>query len=110
MSRRLLRRRSRQLPWSGAFAVSAGLFALAWAVGIPLYHRLHGTHPNWTAVHIGAWGLFALLAAAACIHSCFQRRHAPRRPPRGGQRVVHLRLVDGRGKAPIPGDQEQRAA
>jgi RsiW-degrading membrane proteinase PrsW (M82 family) len=110
MSPRAPGRRDPQFLWMAAFAAATGLSAIGWSIGMPVYQAMHGEHPSWIIVHFSAWGFFALFGAAACINTYFQTGNPPRRPPRGGRRVVPLAVVQGRAKPPAASDQDRRAA
>ncbi len=91
-----------------AFAALGGFGAIAASV-IATVATWHNGHANTTFLFFSLWGLAALAGAVANVVVYFQSGDPPPKPPRGGERVVPLRLLDARpvGK---PVEQERRAA
>ncbi len=104
-------RRDPQFLWMALLAGATGTIAVGWSIGLPVYQALHGGHPSWIIVHLSAWGFIALAGAVACVHTYFQTGKPPRTPPRGGTRVVPLRLVKPAKAPPIAAaERDHRAA
>ncbi len=78
---------------TAALAALAGFGAIGTGIGIPLFRWLHGGHPDPMAVVFSVWGSGA----------------PPRRPPRGGEKISQLRLLETRAARP-PVETERKAA
>jgi hypothetical protein len=72
-----------------ALAGAGGIGAIGCAIGLPLYSALRG-HPVSPAFALfAAWGFAALAGAYACLRTyAISGDVGPRRPPRGGLRIV----------------------
>ena len=70
----------------------------------------HDGHPNTTFFFFSLWGIAALAGAAANVMVYFQSGDPPEKPPRGGQKVTPIRMLDAR-PVPTPAiDRERKAA
>lgn len=89
------------------FAALGGLGAIGTSVVATVVSWRNG-HPGSTFFFFSLWGLAALAGAAANVVVYFQSGDPPEKPPRGGQKVVALRLLETR---PAPAvDNERKAA
>lgn len=91
-----------------AIAGTGGVFSIVFAIGLPLWSFLHGRPTSPGFALFAAWGIAALAGSYACLKTYAISDVGPRRPPRGG-----LRLITTTGAAPDPRAAEhtdQRAA
>ncbi|GAC1310138.1 MAG: hypothetical protein NVS2B3_08720 [Vulcanimicrobiaceae bacterium] len=103
------RRRDRTFLHLAAFAGLGGLGAIATSiVATVLTWRLG--HPTTTFFFFSLWGIAALAGAAANIVVYFQSGDPPEKPPRGGQKVTPLRLLETRPSAPAAVAEPERKA
>jgi hypothetical protein len=65
-------------------------------------------HPNSTFFFFSLWGLAALAGAAANVVVYLQSGDPPPRPPRGGQKVTPLRVLESR--RPPSNESDRKAA
>jgi len=86
----------------GAIATSIIATVITWRAG----------HPNTTFFFFSLWGIAALAGAAANVMVYFQSGDPPEKPPRGGQKVTPLRLLETRPLAPPQrsSDRDRKAA
>lgn len=93
-------------------AVFAGVGGLG-AIGTSIVATVvtwHNGHPNTTFFFFSLWGLAALAGAVANVVVYFQSGDPPEKPPRGGQKVTPIRILDARpSQAPVV-DRERKAA
>ncbi len=102
------RRRDKTFLHLAAFAALGGFGAIGTSVVVTVM-SWRGGHPHTTFFFFSLWGLAALAGAAANIVVYFQSGDPPPRPPRGGQKVAPLRLLETR-PAPQTVEQERKAA
>jgi hypothetical protein len=91
-----------------AFAGAGGLGAIGTSI-VATVVTWKGGHPNTTFFFFSLWGLAALAGAAANVMVYFQSGDPPPKPPRGGNKVIPLRLLE-RPAAPQRTEQERKAA
>lgn len=84
----------------GAIATSVIATALTWRSG----------HPTTTFFFFSLWGIAALAGAAANVMVYFQSGDPPDKPPRGGQKVTPLRVLETRTVAQPTAERERKAA
>jgi len=101
------RRRDPTFLQLAVFAGVGGLGAIAASV-VATVVTWHAGHPNSTFFFFSLWGLAALAGAAANVVVYFQSGDPPPKPPRGGQKVTPLRVLETR-PAPVT-EQERKAA
>ena len=102
------RRRDPTFLQLACFAALGGFGAIAASVFATVLTWRNG-HPNTTFLFFSLWGIAALAGAVANVVVYFQSGDPPPKPPRGGQRVVPLRLLDTR-PSPHVVEQERKAA
>jgi hypothetical protein len=90
------------------FAAVGGFGAIAASIVTTVISWRNG-HPGSTFFFFSLWGIAALAGAAANIATYFQSGDPPEKPPRGGQKVIALRLLDAR-PAPVQSENERKAA
>jgi len=102
------RRRDPTFLYLACVAALGGFGAIAASV-IATAFTWHKGHPNTAFLFFSLWGLAALAGAVANIMVYFQTGDPPSKPPRGGQRITPLRLLETR---PVhkPAEQERKAA
>jgi hypothetical protein len=102
------RPRDRTFLQLAAFAALGGLGAIGTSIFTVVITWRAG-HPNTTFFFFSLWGIAALAGAAANIAVYFQSGDPPDKPPRGGQKVVQLRLLDA-GTPKAQPEQDRKAA
>jgi hypothetical protein len=95
MNGRTYRRRDPTFLRLAAFAGVGGLGAIVTSI-VATVATWHAGHPNSTFFFFSLWGIAALAGAAANVAVYFQSGDPPPRPPRGGQKVTPLRIVEAR--------------
>ena len=92
-----------------AFAGLGGLGAIGTSI-VATVATWHDGHPNTTFFFFSLWGIAALAGAAANVMVYFQSGDPPEKPPRGGQKVTPIRILDARpSQAPVV-ERERKAA
>jgi len=91
------------------FAGVGGLGAIVASIVTTVISWRNG-HPGSTFFFFSLWGLAALAGSAANIVTYFQSGDPPEKPPRGGQRVVALRLLEARQPPATTVENERKAA
>ena len=89
------RRRDRTFLQLAAFAGAGGGVSILTSVVATVVTWRNG-HPNSTFFFFSLWGLVALVGAVANVVVYYQSGNPPPKPPRGGQKVAHLRLLETR--------------
>jgi hypothetical protein len=89
------------------FAGVGGLGAIATSI-VATVVTWHDGRPSSTFFFFSLWGIAALAGAAANVMVYFQSGDPPPKPPRGGQKVTPLRLLES-GRPPAS-DHERKAA
>ena len=102
------RERDRTFLHLAAFAGVGGVGAIATSV-VATVLTWRGGHPNTTFFFFSLWGLAALAGAAANVMVYFQSGDPPQKPPRGGQKVTPLHLLESR-PAPQAAEPGRKAA
>ena len=102
------RRRDPTFLHLAAFAGLGGLLAIGTSI-VATVLSWRGGHPHTTFFFFSLWGLAAIAGAVANVMVYFQSGDPPPKPPRGGQKVTPLRLLETR-PAPQPVEQERKAA
>ena len=106
----MARKRNPRFVVTAALAAVAGFGTIGASIGWPLYQRLQGAHPDPVLVVCGTWAFLVLMVSAATIYVCLRRGSPPRRPPRGGEKVVYLCLLETTHTAFPPVEGEREAA
>ncbi len=109
MPTRPRRQRDRTFLQLAIFAGAGGLGAIATSV-IATVATWRNGHPNTTFFFFSLWGIVALAGAAANVMVYFQSGDPPEKPPRGGQKVTPLRLLETRPGAQQVTERERKAA
>jgi hypothetical protein len=91
-----------------AFAGTGGVAAIVTSIVTTVVSWRNG-HPGSTFFFFSLWGLAALAGAAANVVVYFQSGDPPEPPPRGGHKVVNLRLLETRS-ALVRVEDERKAA
>jgi len=102
------RPRDRTFLHLAAFAGLGGLGAIGTSV-VATIVTWHDGHPNTTFLFFSLWGIAALAGAVANIVVYFQSGDPPQKPPRGGQKVTQLRVLERAG-TPATVEAERKAA
>lgn len=103
------RSRDRTFLHLAAFAGVGGLGAIGTSIAATVV-TWHNGHPNTTFFFFSLWGIAALAGAAANVMVYFQSGDPPEKPPRGGQKVTPIRILDARPTQTSVADRERRAA
>ncbi|GAC1444103.1 MAG: hypothetical protein NVS2B8_17090 [Vulcanimicrobiaceae bacterium] len=109
MSPRPPRHRDRTFLHLAAFAGVGGLGAIGTSV-VATVVTWHGGHPNTTFLFFSLWGIAALAGAVANVVVYFQSGDPPEKPPRGGQKVTPLRILEQRPAPQATTERERKAA
>jgi hypothetical protein len=80
------------------------------SLGFPLWALAHGRRVEPTFVFLSLWGIFALAGCAANIYTYLSSGPPPQKPPRGGQRLASVHVLDVRHTAATAAEPERRAA
>jgi hypothetical protein len=104
------RKRDRTFLNLAIFAATGGVLAIATSVGAPLWSWWHGGHAEPTYFFFSLWGLAALAGAAANVYVYFQTGPPPEKPPRGGQRIATVTVLEARTASKPEVREERRAA
>ncbi len=70
----------------------------------------HNGRPSTTFLFFSLWGIAALAGAVANVVVYFQSGDPPEKPPRGGQKVTPLRLLESKRPPQTSVDVERKAA
>lgn len=103
------RGRDRTFLHLAAFAGIGGVGAIATSV-IATVVTWHSGHPNTTFFFFSLWGIAAIAGAVANVVVYFQTGEPPEKPPRGGQKVTPIRVLETRPAPPQVADRERKAA
>lgn len=109
MSPRPPRPRDRTFLHLAAFAALGGFGAIGTSV-VATVATWHDGHPNTTFLFFSLWGIAALAGVVANVVVYFQSGDPPEKPPRGGQKVTPLRLLETRPAPQSVTEREQKAA
>lgn len=91
------------------FAGVGGLGAIAASI-VATVLTWRGGHPNTTFFFFSLWGIAALAGAAANVVVYFQSGDPPDKPPRGGEKVTPIRVLETRPAAQPIVERERKAA
>lgn len=90
-------------------AALGGILAIAFALGFPVWARLHGRSSTPAFMLFAAWGFAALAGAYACLQTYFLS-DPPRRPPHGGLPLTLVKSADAVAPQEASSQQHRRAA
>jgi hypothetical protein len=105
MGGRSFPRRDRTFLQLAAFAAAGGVMSILTSVVATIVTWRHG-HPNSTFFFFSLWGLVALVGAVANVVVYYQSGNPPPKPPRGGQKVTQLRLLETRPATVVENDRK----